>query len=140
MSLPQPIPVLPATRPLGPLSFNLISSGIATVPSQEPIVTVYQTQYINTYHLCVFVYVPEGAYPIMDADFSEIVTESTQAGNISTRQLKISYIDPHTQTYTLWILDVDYVVDGPEAEAIRVYYKIGDPIASRGTVTTVCNT
>ncbi|HEX6432459.1 MAG TPA: hypothetical protein VF008_32420 [Niastella sp.] len=140
MTIPQPIPIAQATRPLGPLNFTLLSSGITTAPSQEPIVTVYQTQYINTYHLCILVYVPEGAFPVMDEDFSSIVNENTQAGNIPTRQLMIRYNDPHTSTYTLWIMEVDYVVDGTEAKAIRVYFEVGDPIASRGTITTVCNT
>ena len=145
MSYPKPNPVVPATRPLGPLIFTRLSSGIKIASSLEPIVALYPTQYINTYHLCIVVYIPEGGSPVMDEDFSDIVLKNTEAGNnIPTRQLKIRYTEHPFSTYNLWSMEVDYVVAGPVANAIRVYFEveklIENPIASRGTITTVSNT
>lgn len=143
MSLPQPdtTNVDPGQNawPLGPLYFIPVSTVTTRIQPTEPIVTVYPTGDKDTYHLCVFVYIPEGAYPSLDKNFSDIKIEKTQAGKIPTRMFKVSYENTHQPTYMLWILEVDYQVEGLQADAICVYYSMGDPNTSRGTVTTVSN-
>jgi hypothetical protein len=141
MHSPKTLSPTGRTKALGSLNFEPIIEGVSPNPSLEPIVTVYPTEYVRTFHLCVFVFAPTGLTPKMDDDFTRVELVTTPAGTFSARQLKVVYGASSSTTYSLWKMETDYSVEeGHEAPAIRVYLQIGDPIASRGTITTVSNT
>ncbi|NLR68445.1 hypothetical protein HGH92_29325 [Chitinophaga varians] len=122
------------------LEKKIFGSGLAARLSTEPLVAVYpDAEFPNMYHLVMSLYVPDGQEPSIDDDFNNMIEENTEAGVLLIRQIIIDYQKPESGncTWSLWKVLIDYAIDGPQAQAIRVMYRIGDPETSRGTVTTV---
>ncbi|MBC9910281.1 hypothetical protein [Chitinophaga varians] len=121
---------------------KLFGSGLAARLSTEPLVAVYpDAEFPNMYHLVMSLYVPDGAEPMIDDNFNNIVEENTEAGPLMIRQIIIDYPKNESpdSTWSLWKILINYAVEDEklQAQAIRVMYRIGDPETSRGTVTTV---
>ncbi|NML39193.1 hypothetical protein HHL17_18480 [Chitinophaga sp. G-6-1-13] len=122
------------------LEKKIFGSGLAARLSTEPLVAVYpDAEYPNMYHLVMSLYVPDGQEPIINDDFNHIIEENTEAGVLLVRQIIVDYQkrESANSTWSLWKVLIDYAIDGPQAQAIRVMYRVGDPETSRGTVTTV---
>ncbi len=131
------------TAPLS-VSSSMLASGLAQQASLEPLVAIYPNpEFTNSYYLVIHVYVPDDTTPILEDDFDVIVKGSTQAGDITMRQISIRYSNPTSMavpTFSLWTFNVIYQVEGEEADAVQVMFVVGDPDTSRGTVTTVATT
>lgn len=119
---------------------KLFGTGLAARLSAEPLVAVYpDAEYPAMYHLVMSLYVPDGQEPEINDDFNNMLEEQTEAGLLLIRQIIIDYRKPESSdcTWSLWKVLIDYAVEGDQAQAIRVMYRVGDPETSRGTVTTV---
>ena len=120
-----------------------VASGLKESLSGEPLVSIYpDDEFPETYHLRLVLYLLDSVVPQLNEDFNTIERENTEAGLLEVRQITVAYNPPadDIDTYSIWLMDVDYVVKGPSAQAIRVKYTVGDPVTSRGTVTTVKRT
>lgn len=119
---------------------KLFGTGLATRLSAEPLVAVYpDAEYPNMYHLVMSLYIPDGQEPQINDDFDRMIEENTEAGVLLIRQIVVDYRQEESAdcTWSLWKVLIDYAVNGDQAQAIRVMYRVGDPETSRGTVTTV---
>lgn len=124
---------------------TLIASGLAERSTTEPLVAVFNDGEPNSYRILIHFYIPDGPIPVLDTDFNTIETRKTDAGNIKLRLININYEYPEVQakTFSLWKINVTYIVNGPGAEAllVRVFPPhISDPETTRGTVTSVATT
>jgi len=122
------------------LNKAILASGLPEGPCIEPLVSVYPNpEFEKTYNLQMHLYVPDTAEPKLDPNLDTILKTSTQAGELSLRIVDIDYDQPATPTgtYSLWCMNVIYQVIDEEADAVSVRFIVGDPLTSRGTVTTV---
>jgi hypothetical protein len=122
---------------------DMLASGLAQQVSSEPLVALYKDPSLeHTYQLVIHVYIPDGVTPSLNPDFNDIKRQPTEAGELYMRQIFIDFPDPApgVTTFSLWEIRAIYTVDGLGAEALRVKFVIGDPVTSRGTVTSVATT
>lgn len=121
---------------------ELIREGLNQIDSHEPYVTFAQNpsgEFLNTVNILAFVPSKVENFEILGPGEKEIV--KTDLGEISTRTIRIKWMDevkPSKRPHDLWYITVDYSAIKPKIkdEVIRVVYEYGDPITSRGTVTT----
>ncbi len=121
---------------------KLLISGLNEVSSTEPFVTFAQNEvgdYNNTVNILVFIPSSVKSFVVLGPGKKEKV--KTDDGEVVTRTIKIKWEDdvkPTVQPHDLWSIEINYNTSASKKKdsVIRVVYVYGDPVTSRGTVTT----
>jgi len=122
---------------------SLLATRLSNQFSDEPLVALNKHPSLqHTYTLLIHFYAPDGITPALDTDFGHVVMQSTPAGSLYLRQIKIdiTHLEPLAHAFSLWEVRAIYTVAADSSEGVLVQYVIGDPVTSRGTVTSVATT
>lgn len=125
------------------LTFTKQADNLATAPTRSPLVTILK-EGPTMYRLYVLFYTPSSTTGLHMQPISDDAQVETEAGNVDGRGFMINgtIMSPATETYSLWLLDLEYEIDGEESKDyaivnVSLSYEHGQgPETNRGTVTT----